>query len=105
MRTLIKNIKRLVQVEYQPKLRVCGKEMAQMETLENAYLIIEDEKIAAFGKMDELKEQVFDKEIDARGRMVLPSTVPNVCRKPPNSNSTTMPWRASTPSSATAPAR
>lgn len=73
MRTLIKNIKELVQVEYQPKLRVCGKEMAHMETVKNAYLIVEDDKFAAFGPMSELKEQTFDKEVNATGRMVFPS--------------------------------
>lgn len=73
MRTLIKNIKELVQVEPQPKLRVCGKDMAQMETIKNAYLIIEDDKFAAFGPMSELKEQNTDTVIDATGRMVLPS--------------------------------
>ena len=73
MRTLIKNIKELVQVERQPKLRVCGKDMAQMETIKDAYLIIEDDKFAAFGPMDELKEQNADIVIDATGRMVLPS--------------------------------
>ncbi len=73
MRTLIKNIKELVQVERQPKLRVCGKDMAQMETVKNAYLIVEDDKIAAFGPMSELKEQSFDKEVDATGRMVFPA--------------------------------
>ena len=73
MRTLIKNIKELVQVERQPNLRVCGKDMAQMETVKNAYLIVEDDKIAAFGPMSELKEQSFDKEVDATGRMVFPS--------------------------------
>ena len=73
MRTLIKNIKELVQVERQPRLRVCGKDMAQMETIKNAYLIIEDDKFAAFGPMSELKEQNADTVIDATGRMVLPS--------------------------------
>ena len=73
MRTLIKNIKELVQVERQPKLRVCGKDMAQMETIKNAYLIIEDDKFAAFGPMSELKEQNAYTVIDATGRMVLPS--------------------------------
>ena len=54
MRTLIKNIKELVQVEYQPRLRVMGKDMAQMETIKDAYLIVEDGVIKAFGKMEEL---------------------------------------------------
>ena len=60
-------------MERQPKLRVCGKDMAQMETIKNAYLIIEDDKFAAFCPMSELKEQNADTVIDATGRMVLPS--------------------------------
>ncbi len=73
MRTLIKNIKELVQVEHQTKLRAQGKEMAQMETVKDAYLIVEDDIIKEFGEMKGLKEQTFDREIDATGRMVFPS--------------------------------
>ena len=73
MKTLIKNIKELVQVENTPKLRVMGKEMAHIDTIKDAYLVVEDDKFAAFGPMSELKEQQFDKVIDATGRMVLPS--------------------------------
>lgn len=73
MRTLIKNIKELVQVESTPRLRVCGHDMAHVETIKDAYLIVEGEKIAAFGPMSELKEQTFDKEVDATGRMVFPT--------------------------------
>ncbi len=74
MRTLIKNIKELVQVETaQPKLRAMGKEMAQMETVKNAYMIVEDGRIKAFGKMDDLKEVDADRVVDATGRMVFPS--------------------------------
>lgn len=73
MKTLIKNIKELVQVENSPKLRVMGKEMAHIDIIKDAYLIVEDDKIADFGPMSELKEQTFDKEVDATGRMVFPS--------------------------------
>ena len=73
MRTLIKNIKELVQVEETPRLKVCGKDMASINTIKNAYLIIDDDKISSFGTMDSLQEQTFDKEIDATGRMVFPS--------------------------------
>lgn len=73
MKTLIKNIKELVQVERNPRLRVMGKDMAKMETVKDAYLIVEDGKIAAFGEMKDLAEQTFDKEVDATGRMVFPS--------------------------------
>ena len=87
MRTLIKNIKELVQVEYQPKLRASGSEMAQMETVKDAYLLVEDGKIKVFGPMSELahssalagtspnlgEELRVDKEVDATGRMVFPT--------------------------------
>lgn len=73
MKTLIRNIKELVQVESNPRLRVCGRDMAKMETVRNAYLVVEDDKIAAFGPMSELAESTFDKEVDATGRMVFPS--------------------------------
>lgn len=73
MRTLIKNIKELVQVERNPRLRVCGTDMAHMETVKDAYLIVNDGRFEAFGTMNELGEQTFDEEIDAKGRMVFPS--------------------------------
>lgn len=73
MKTLIKNIKELVQVEYQPKVRVMGKDMANIQTIKNAYLIVEDYKISSFGQMINLAEQTFDLEVDATGRMVFPT--------------------------------
>lgn len=73
-RLLIKNIKELVQVEERPHLRVCGKDMAQLKTIKNAFLIVEGSNIASFGNMDTLKEdQTFDKTIDATGKMVFPT--------------------------------
>ena len=73
MRILVKNIKELVQVERNPRLRVCGKEMAHLDTIKNAYLIVENDKIAEFGEMSQLKEQTFDQEVDASDRMVFPT--------------------------------
>ena len=74
MRTLITNIKELVQVEAgQPLARRQGKEMAQLQTIKDAYLLIEDDKIKAFGPMAELAEQTADRTVDATGRMVFPS--------------------------------
>ena len=73
MRTLIKNIKELVGVETTPQLRKQGKEMAQMETVKEAYLIVEDGIVKDFGEMKNLKEQTFEREADATGRMVFPS--------------------------------
>lgn len=71
MRTVIKNIKRLVQVEDKARLAVCGKDMAEVKCIDNAYLLIEDGIIKDFGTMDSCPNA--DKEIDATGRFVLPS--------------------------------
>ena len=79
MKTLILNIKQLVQTELSPRKWVAGKDMARLGILENAYLLVEEDKIAGFGKMEDLnREAVYAggdivKEIDAPGRLVMPS--------------------------------
>ena len=56
MALLIKNIKQLVQVEQHPVNLVSGKDMATVHTIEDAFLFVEDGKIAAFGKMNRLSD-------------------------------------------------
>ncbi|RUT78630.1 imidazolonepropionase [Ancylomarina longa] len=79
MKLLISNIKSLVQVEETPRMWVAGADMAKLNCLDNAYLLIEDDKIADFGKMEDMPNydemEGFDlvEEIDATGRMVFPS--------------------------------
>ena len=79
MKPLILNIKQLVQTELSPRKWVAGKDMARLGILENAYLLVEEDKIAGFGKMEDLdREAVYAggdivKEIDATGRLVMPS--------------------------------
>ena len=82
MALLIENIKQLVQVEtVSPKKWVAGKEMAALDSVKDAFLFIEDGKIAAFGKMENVSENSHfwdGKEvevIDAKGRFVFPSFV------------------------------
>ena len=76
---LIKNIKGLIQVEEKPKLKVCGKEMSVLNSISDAYLLIEDDRISDFGKMKEMSERYSQPEnketaiIDASGRFVFPS--------------------------------
>ncbi len=74
---LIKNIKKLVQIEEQPVSWRAGKEMQELHTLDEAYLIIKDDKIDDFGLMTALPmtEDTFAEVIDASGRMVFPSFV------------------------------
>jgi imidazolonepropionase len=69
---LIKNIKQLVQVEHTPKTCVKGTDMAKIETIDNAFLLIKDEKIADFGTMENCPEY-FGESIDASNRLVFPT--------------------------------
>ena len=73
MISLIKNIKSLIQVEKTNRKWVAGKDMAKIKTIENAYLLIEDDLISGFGKMGDLPKINADKTIDASGKMVFPS--------------------------------
>lgn len=75
MRLLITDIGSLVGIDRHGRLRLQGKEMAVLEQLDNAWLLIEDGFIAGFGSMDGLHDNgmVTDKEIDACGGMVMPS--------------------------------
>ncbi len=81
MKILIKNIKELVQVEDEPRKWVAGKDMSRIQTITDAYLLIENELIADFGSMNDIAEleASLDEsdedlmEIDVTGRMVFPS--------------------------------
>ena len=53
--------------------KVSGKEMAILPTIKNAYLLIENDCIAAFGSMKNCPKIVADKTIDASEKMILPS--------------------------------
>jgi imidazolonepropionase len=79
MRLYVKNIKGLVQTEEKPKLKVYGRDMSILNTISDAYLIIENGLITDFGSMKDLNDKqnqsIFrNKEtIDASGRFVFPS--------------------------------
>jgi len=73
MNLLIKNIKTLVGI--QPTDRTTplrGAEMTELNTISNAFLFIENDKIADFGSMDNCPIRA-DKTIDATGKMVFPT--------------------------------
>jgi imidazolonepropionase len=74
MKTLIKNIKSLINTENQPRKWVAGDEMSKLNTIDNAFLIISGDKIEDFGKMENLADKPeADQIIDATGKMVFPS--------------------------------
>lgn len=78
MNILLKNIEKLVQVEIEPVLFKSGREMSDLEVIENAWLYIEEGLIHSFGTMSDFDEncKIVSKdiitEIDAKGRMVFP---------------------------------
>jgi imidazolonepropionase len=74
MKTLIINIKELLQVRDSSVLIVSGAEMAVLPTIKNAYLVIQDGLISDFGPMEDLPEDLNpEKCIDADGKIVLPT--------------------------------
>lgn len=75
MRTLITNIKELLQVREPGILKVSGEEMAILPSIKNAFLLIEDGIIIDFGKMDQCTITNSDLTIDATDRTVLPSWI------------------------------
>ena len=74
MSLLIKNITCLVQAGNNPPLVAAGKQMAVLNTISDAYLLIKDGLISDFGPMSGLKKQdVVQEVLDASGRFVFPS--------------------------------
>jgi len=73
MLTLLTNIKELLQVRTTPIDKVSGAEMAELPTIKNAFLLIENDIIKDFGTMDNVPNIKLDKKIDCSGRIVLPT--------------------------------
>ena len=75
MRTLIKNIKTLAGIGSERKLRLQGAEMAHLGQIDDAWLLVDGERIASFGEMKALQEAEInaDRVVDACGGTVLPS--------------------------------
>ncbi len=73
MKTLLINIKELLQIRNQTVLKVSGSEMSMLPSIKNAFLIIENDLIADFGKMKNFEISDFDSIIDATGKTVLPT--------------------------------
>ena len=61
MSILIYNIKELVNSEEKPRLWAAGKEMSKLNTIKDAWLLIEGDSIRDFGLMSEI-----DKDYELR---------------------------------------
>ena len=76
MKTVIKNISELIQVEHQIRKWVSGSEMSKIETIKDGFIEIKDGIISAFGSMDHwtgIENWNNTEIIDANGGMVFPS--------------------------------
>lgn len=72
---LIKNIKKLVQVDEpsaSPRSVIKGEAMRHLPCIDNGWLLIKGDKISGFGKMETCPDSVGE-VIDAHGKMVFPS--------------------------------
>jgi imidazolonepropionase len=72
MTLLIKNIKLLVQVEDQPRKWVAGADMAELKTIKDAFLFLNNGIIEDFGSMVSCPD-INGEVLDATGKMVFPS--------------------------------
>ncbi|TRX62821.1 imidazolonepropionase [Carboxylicivirga sp. M1479] len=73
---LIKNIKTLVQTEKENQPYIAGAQMAQLPSIDDAYLLIKGAYINAYGKMSDLDESSLTDDvevIDATDKLVLPA--------------------------------
>ncbi|WP_330443625.1 imidazolonepropionase [Flavobacterium sp. C4GT6] len=73
MKILITNIKELLQVRENGIEKVSGKDMAVLPSLQNAYLLIENNIIADYGTIENCPDVAGVQTIDATGKTVLPS--------------------------------
>lgn len=69
---LIKNIKTLVLASDEANSLICGAEMNQIPSINDAYILVEDDKIKDWGKMEDVLQDA-EETIDATGRLVLPT--------------------------------
>lgn len=75
MRTIFINIKELLQVRETSIKKVSGKEMSILPKIDNAFLIINDDRIEDFGEMKNCPDLKDFKVIDVAGKVILPTWV------------------------------
>lgn len=75
MSLLIQNIQSLVQVRTATNEPIYGKDMQNLPSLENAWLLVENGLIKDFGEMKDCPDIVVEDVVDASGKIVLPTWV------------------------------
>ena len=72
-RQIIINIKQLVGILKNGETKLCGEEMNNIYTIENAFLEITDNLISGFGKMEDFQINDQYSVFEAKGKVVFPS--------------------------------
>ena len=72
-KTLIYNIGQLNQVREQAPELLKGAEMSELPSITNAWMLIEGDKISAWGQAKEEEPPAYDEKFDAQGGMVFPT--------------------------------
>jgi len=72
---ILTNIHQLLQIRSALVCKVAGQDMAELPVLDNAYLLIENGRIADFGPMDYAPTDYDGETLDCTGRLVLPAWV------------------------------
>lgn len=73
MKLLVTHIARIAGIETEGRTRLCGAQMGQLNCLDDAWLLADGGRIAAFGPMPVPAEIEADRTVDARGGMLFPS--------------------------------
>ena len=73
MSLLIYNIGTIVGIDTQNRERIAGAEMDRLGRIDNAYLVADEGRIAAFGPMEEMPQGAWDEMLDAEGGTLFPS--------------------------------
>lgn len=75
MKILFKNIKQLLQIRERGIVSLKGQEMKELPKIENAWLLVENRKIADFGGMENAPTIEEVESIDASGKILLPGWI------------------------------
>ena len=75
MKLLFKNIKQLLQIRDSETISLKGREMKELPKIDDAWLLVEEGKIADFGKMEEIPAFDNVETVDASGKILLPGWI------------------------------
>ncbi len=73
MKTLFIHIQELIQIRETEIKKVSGEAMNTLPTIKNAYLLIDNNRIADYGTMNDLGDNKVDQTIDCTNKMILPT--------------------------------